>query len=67
MHGFESTLRDLFLERERIARLADRIVEIDLGIIDNIGRRFPGQIHGFSFTDDWVGVDPASSAREALG
>ena len=53
LHGFESTLRDLFLERERIEMLADRIVEIDLGIIDNIGRRFPGQIHGFSFTDDW--------------
>jgi hypothetical protein len=53
LHGFENTLRDLYLERERSEQLADRIVEIDLGIIDNIGRRFPGRIHGFSFTDDW--------------
>jgi hypothetical protein len=53
LHGFENTLSDLYLERERIEYLADRIVEIDLGIIDNIARRFPGQIHGFSFTDDW--------------
>ncbi len=53
LHGFENTLTDLYLERERIEFLADRIVEIDLGIIDHIARRFPGQIHGFSFTDDW--------------
>ncbi len=53
LHGFENTLRDLYLERERIELLADRIVAFDLGIIENIGRRFPGQIHGFSFTDDW--------------
>ena len=53
LHGFENTLTDLYLERERIEMLADRIVEFDLGIIDNIARRFPGQIHGFGFTDDW--------------
>ncbi len=53
LHGFEATLVDLVLERERIEELADRIVEFDLGIIDNIARRFAGQIHGFSFTDDW--------------
>lgn len=45
LHGFEASLRDLYLERTRIERLADRIVEFDLGIIANIGRRFPGQIH----------------------
>lgn len=33
--------------------LADRIVEFDLKIINNIAKRFPGRIHGFSFTDDW--------------
>ena len=53
LHGFADTLRDLYLERERIELLADRIVEFDLGIIANIGRRFPGQIHGLGFTDDW--------------
>ena len=53
LHGFENTLLDLHLERERIEMLADRIVEFDLGIIRNIARRFPGRIHGFGFTDDW--------------
>ena len=53
LHGFEATLIDLYLEPERMATLADRIIEIDLGIIDNIARRFGDRIHGFNFTDDW--------------
>jgi uroporphyrinogen decarboxylase len=65
LHGFENTLTDLALERERIEMLADRIIEIDLGIIENIARRFPGQIHGFSFTDDW-GTQQSIFIRPAL-
>ncbi len=53
LHGFENTLVDLRLEPERMKWLADRIVDINLRIMDNIARRFPGRIHGFSFTDDW--------------
>jgi len=53
LHGFEQTLADLYLDRARIAELADRIVDFDLGIIANVSRRFPGAIHGFRFTDDW--------------
>jgi uroporphyrinogen decarboxylase len=53
LHGFENTLADLLLEREKIEFLADKIVEFDLGIIANISSRFQNQIHGFSFTDDW--------------
>ena len=53
LHGFENTLLDLYVDRERIEMLADRIVEFDLGIIRNISERFPGRIHGFGFTDDW--------------
>ncbi len=53
LHGFENVLMDLYAERERMEMLADRIVEFDLGIIRNVSRRFPGRIHGFSFTDDW--------------
>jgi hypothetical protein len=65
LHGFEATLADLYLERERIERLADRIVEINLGLIDNIARRFPGRIHGMGFTDDW-GTQQAVFVRPAL-
>ena len=53
LHGFENTLTDLVLERDRIEMLADRVVEFNLGIIENIARRFPDRVHGFSFTDDW--------------
>lgn len=53
LHGFENTLIDLYEEREKLEALADRIVEFDLRIIENISKRFPGQIHGFDFTDDW--------------
>lgn len=53
LHGFENTLTDLYLERERIEMLADRIVEFDLGIIRNVHQRFPGRVHGLNFTDDW--------------
>ena len=53
LRGYENTLTDLYLEREKIELLADRIVEYDLAIIRNISSRFPGMIHGFSFSDDW--------------
>jgi uroporphyrinogen decarboxylase len=51
--GLENTLTGLYLEREWIEDLADRIVEFDLGIIQNILQRFPREIHAFSFTEDW--------------
>jgi hypothetical protein len=53
LRGFENTLTDLYLEKERIERLADRIVEYDLCVMENIATRFPDRIHGFTFTDDW--------------
>jgi hypothetical protein len=53
LHGFEATLTDLYLERERIETLADRIVEFDLQIIHNIGERFGDRIDALTFTDDW--------------
>jgi len=53
LHGFENTLIDLMQERVTMERLADRIMKFDLGIIENLSRRFPGQIHGFLVTDDW--------------
>lgn len=53
LRGFVNVLTDLYMERERVERLADRIVEFNLGVIANIANRFPGQIHGFIYTDDW--------------
>jgi uroporphyrinogen decarboxylase len=65
LHGFENTLTDLVLERERMELLADRIVEFDLRMIENISSRFPGQIHGLNFSDDW-GTQQALIIRPGL-
>jgi len=64
LRGFENALMDFHLEQERVEDLADRILEIQLGIIENIASRFPGQIHGMWFTEDWgtqqaLMIDPA--------
>ena len=53
LRGFENLLMDLYVEQEKIADLADRVVQIQIGIIENISRRFPGMIDGISFSDDW--------------
>jgi uroporphyrinogen decarboxylase len=65
LHGFENTLRDLYIDRERMEMLADRIVEFDLAIIRNTAKRFPGRIHGFGFSDDW-GTERALFINPAL-
>ena len=65
LRGFENALTDLYLERERLEELADRIVGYDQGIIGNIASRFPGRIHGFRFTDDW-GTELATFIQPAL-
>ena len=51
--GFENLLSALYLDRNWVEEIADRIEMFDLGIIANISERFPGRIHGFNFTDDW--------------
>jgi len=53
LRGMNQVLAELHTDRPRMAYLADRIVEFDLAVIRNIGQRFPGRIHGFTFTDDW--------------
>ena len=53
LRGFNNTLIDLAQGDERIEMLADRIVEYDLALIENIARRFPDQIHALKSTDDW--------------
>lgn len=53
LRGFQNVLEDLYMERERVEMLADRITAFNLEIIANIAARFPGQIQGFTCTDDW--------------
>jgi hypothetical protein len=53
LRGLENTMMDFYLERKKIEMLADRIMEFHIRVIENISDRFPGRIHGLSFTDDW--------------
>ncbi|MDR0656860.1 MAG: hypothetical protein LBG22_11145, partial [Treponema sp.] len=53
LRGFEGLMLDFYMEPDKLAALTDRIVEFDVGVINNISRRFPGLIDGIRFTDDW--------------
>ena len=53
LRGFENLMSDLYLEREKVEDLADKIIEFDLRIIENMKKLCHGKIDGFSFTDDW--------------
>jgi hypothetical protein len=53
LRGFENMMADLYLERESLEKLADRIVEFNIRVIENISALLPRKIDGFSFTDDW--------------
>jgi hypothetical protein len=53
LRGFANTLMDFYQERQKVEELADRIVDFDIRIIENISSRFPGAIQGFKFSDDW--------------
>jgi hypothetical protein len=53
LRGMANVLTELHTDPGRMAYLADRIVAFDLRVIEQIGARLPGRIHGFSFTDDW--------------
>jgi len=53
LRGMENLLMDFYTDFERVAELADRIVDFDVRVIRNIAERFPGRFHGFGCTDDW--------------
>ena len=53
IRGFQNTLEDLYLEPEKLADLADHVVDYDLRVIENMASRFPGRIHGINVSDDW--------------
>ena len=53
LHGFENTLMGLYTDRKAMEALADRIVEVHVTLVNEMARRFPGQLDGWSMTDDW--------------
>jgi uroporphyrinogen-III decarboxylase len=53
LHGFENTLVDLYTDRPAMEDLADRIVDTHVGFVQEMAKRFPGQIDGWHMSDDW--------------
>lgn len=53
--GFEKALIELVTNTRKVEYLLDRIVEFDLGLIDNLADSFRGEVKAFASTDDWGG------------
>jgi hypothetical protein len=53
LHGFENCLMALMDDEPGIHRLADRIVDWCLEVMDHMGRSTGDSLDAFYFTDDW--------------
>jgi hypothetical protein len=54
LRGYAELLQDLILERERVEKLADRVQQFNLAIIDRYAQAPLGwKVDGIYFTDDW--------------
>lgn len=53
LRGFEDTLMDCIAEPENIERLAEKLADYQIGIIEEAYRLGKGRIHCYDTTDDW--------------
>ena len=53
LRGFDNTLVDCILEPENIAKLAKKLADYQIGIIEEAYRLGKGRIHCYDTTDDW--------------
>lgn len=53
LHGFNSILIDLMLNKNKIEFLLYKIVNFNIDIIRILSRDFKNIVHGFKSTDDW--------------
>lgn len=53
LHGFKNVLLNLVADPPAMAALADRILDVQLTLVDNMRRRFGSRVQGFHMTDDW--------------
>jgi uroporphyrinogen decarboxylase len=61
--GFDNALIELATNTKKIEYALDRIVEFDIGLINNLADTFKGDVKAFAATDDWGGqqnlfIDP---------
>ncbi|NQT58043.1 MAG: hypothetical protein HQ557_03570 [Bacteroidetes bacterium] len=53
VRGFENTLMDLYIDREKIEELSDRLLEFQMGIVKQVVELGKGRIHAIEISDDW--------------
>ncbi len=53
LRGFEDTLVDCMIDPENIERLAEKLADYQIGIIEEAFRLGKGRIHCYDTTDDW--------------
>ncbi|GAA0176697.1 hypothetical protein SH2C18_00720 [Clostridium sediminicola] len=53
LRGFENTLVDTMIDKENIEILADKLMEYQIGIIEEAYKHGKGRIHCYDTTDDW--------------
>jgi len=53
LRGMETLFMDLIQHPAEVERLADRVIDFQIGIIEEAARLGQGRIHCFDTTDDW--------------
>jgi uroporphyrinogen-III decarboxylase len=53
LRGMPELFVDMHERPALVHELAERVIAFPIGVARELGRRFPGRIHGFSTTDDW--------------
>jgi len=55
IRGFRETLEDLYLRRDYMEEFADRVMDYNIAVVDEVSRRWSGKIHGIAMSDNWGG------------
>ncbi|MFD3158080.1 uroporphyrinogen decarboxylase family protein [Haloimpatiens sp. FM7330] len=53
LRGFENTLMDLYIYKDQIEDLIDKLTDYQIGIVRQAAELGKGRIHCFDTTDDW--------------
>lgn len=62
LYGMDNLFVAMHEEPQRVHELAERVIDFPIRLVQELGRRFPGRLHGFSMTDDW-GTQEATFVR----
>jgi uroporphyrinogen-III decarboxylase len=53
LYGMDKLFVAMYEQPERVHELAERVLAFPVGVARELGRRFPGRLHGFGMSDDW--------------